>query len=299
MEILGGLKRKSKQLDAKWFYDEKGSILFDRITTLPEYYPTRTELSILKKNSSEIAANIGSQSVLIDLGSGSSEKVKILLDELPDQFTYMPVDISKEFLEDSVMTLTDEYPNLKVTAICTDYTHSFDLPKIEGKKVVFFPGSTFGNFEPEQGHAFLKRMSEALSIGDGLLMGLDLKKEPSILNRAYNDSAGVTKAFNLNLLERINRELDADFQMDQFDHLAFYNEEKNRIEMHLQSLAYQKVMIGESPICFQEGETIHTENSYKFDLRAFCEMAEAVGFKKKKIWTDSKSLFSILYFQVD
>jgi dimethylhistidine N-methyltransferase len=298
MEVLNGLKKEPKQLDSKLLYDEKGSTLFEKITTLPEYYQTRTELAILKRYAKDMASYIGEQAVLIELGSGSSEKVKMLLDELPKPAAYIPVDISKTFLEESAKSLAHAYPNLTVAAICADYTRSFDLPNIQGKKVVFFPGSTFGNFELLEANAFLRLMSGMLTKGDGLLIGIDLKKDLSILNRAYNDSAGVTAAFNLNVLERINRELDADFQLHQFEHRAFYNKKRERIEMHLKSLVDQVVTVGLVPIHFKKGETIHTENSYKFSILAFQAMAEANGFKSQKVWTDSDSLFSVHYLQV-
>jgi dimethylhistidine N-methyltransferase len=297
LEVLTGLNKEPKQLDSKWLYDEKGSSLFEKITTLPEYYLTRTELLILRRYAKEMVSFFGERAMLIDLGSGSSEKVKILLDEVPDLSAYIPVDISKEFLKESATALASEYPSLKVTAVCADYTKLFDLSSFnqEGKMIVFFPGSTIGNFEPSHAEAFFKRISKMLTKGDGLLIGIDMKKDPSILNRAYNDSFGVTAAFNLNVLARINRELQADFQLHQFEHYAYYNEKHERIEMHIQSLVDQVVTIDRMPILFKKGETIHTENSYKYDVTTFKTLVEKNGFKTEKVWTDPDSFFSVHY----
>ncbi|WP_416825485.1 L-histidine N(alpha)-methyltransferase [Ectobacillus polymachus] len=299
-EVFAGLNKEQKQLDSKLLYDEKGSNLFEKITTLPEYYLTRTELLILRRYAKEIVSYFGEHALLIDLGSGSSEKVKILLDKVPNLAAYIAVDISKVFLEKSAIALANEYPNLKVAAMCADYTQSIDLPDIyqERKRIVFFPGSTFGNFEPSHAEAFLKRISKMLTKGDGLLIGIDMKKDTSILHRAYNDSLGVTAAFNLNVLDRINRELHASFQLHQFKHDAFYNDEQERIEMHIKSLVDQVVMIDKKPIVFKKGETIHTENSYKYDINSFQTMTEKNGFKTKQVWTDPDSLFSVHYLTV-
>ncbi|SER93965.1 dimethylhistidine N-methyltransferase [Gracilibacillus ureilyticus] len=296
-EVLMGLKSEKKYIDSKWLYDEAGSALFENITALPEYYPTRTELSILLKNAKEITSCVGEQVTLVDFGSGSSEKVKILLNEMKQSISYMPVDISKEFLLESAKQIANENPKLNVTAICADYTKLPDLPFVPGKKVIFFPGSTFGNFEVKKGKEFLKRISNMLKVGDGLLIGLDLKKSHQILNRAYNDDSGVTAAFNLNLLKRINRELDGNFDITRFEHFAFFNEKQERVEMHLKSLQDQFVTIGEDLIEFRKNETIHTENSYKFDLETFELMAKNSGFKNHSVWTDPDSLFSVIYLE--
>ncbi|MCF8564181.1 L-histidine N(alpha)-methyltransferase [Alicyclobacillus tolerans] len=298
MEVLDGLRRRQKQLDCKLLYDERGSALFEEITTLPEYYPTRAEMEILRKHSREMATYIGEKSALIELGSGSGKKVRLLLNELLDPVAYMAIDISKEFLQMSAESLASEYPNLKIVAICTDYTQPFQLPNHPAKKVVFFPGSTFGNFDPPEAERFLRRWSRMLSKGDGLLIGIDLKKSIDGLHWAYNDSAGVTAAFNLNLLTRLNRELDADFQLERFDHYAFYNEVEDRIEMHIRSRLAQVVTVGNVPVHFGLGETIHTENSYKFSVHSFNELAQKSGFTPVKVWTDSTGLFSVHYLEI-
>lgn len=296
--VLDGLKSTPKRLDSKLLYDAKGSALFEEITTLPEYYPTRAELDILRRYANEISTYIGEHVVLIELGSGSSKKVKILLDAISDPAAYMPVDISREFLEASTESLSKIYPNLRIVAICADYTQPFTLPAVSSKKVLFFPGSTFGNFEPREAEKFLARMSRILTSGDGLLIGLDLQKSSAVLNAAYNDATGVTAAFNLNLLERINRELNANFQLHQFVHSAFYNEEKKRIEMHLKSVVDQVVTVANEHIPFEKGETIHTENSYKFSVPAFQQLVKNAGFKPVKVWMDTESLFSVQYLEV-
>ncbi len=298
-DVLDGLRRKPKQLDSKLLYDEKGSTLFEDITTLPEYYPTRTEIEILKRYAKDISSCIGGAVALIELGSGSSKKTKNLLNAISDPTVYMPVDISKEFLHKSAQSLVDDFPNLQVTAICADYTKPFHLPNINTKRVVFFPGSTFGNFEPLEGEEFLRRLSRDLTREDGLLIGIDLKKSTVILNRAYNDSAGITAAFNLNVLERINRELNTDFQLNRFVHYAFFNEEQERIEMHLKSLVDQVVMIGTEQIEFKKGETIHTENSYKFTIPSFQKLVQRAGFQPIKVWADPEFFFSVHYLQVE
>lgn len=298
MEVLDGLKSTPKRLNSKLLYDEKGSALFEKITMVPEYYPTRTELAILTRYAEEISTYLGRQIVLIELGSGSSKKVKILLNAMSDPVAYMPIDISKEFLQVSTQSLANAYPHLQVMAICADYTQSFNLPDVPTKRVVFFPGSTFGNFEPQEAETFLIRLSRLLRKGDGLLIGIDLEKSASILNAAYNDTAGITAAFNLNLLLRMNRELHTNFQIKQFEHDAFYNEQQKRIEMHLKSLSEQVVIVDQEHIQFMEGETIHTENSYKFSIDAFQQLAEKAGFEPIKVWTDAQSLFSVHYLEV-
>ncbi|WDL98174.1 L-histidine N(alpha)-methyltransferase [Alicyclobacillus sp. ALC3] len=299
MEVLDGLRRQQKRLDCKLLYDERGSTLFEEITTLPEYYPTRAEMEILRQHAKDIAACIGEKSALIELGSGSGKKVRLLFSKLPDPVAYMAVDISKEFLQMSAEGLAGEHPGLKVVAICADYTQPFELPHLPAKKVLFFPGSTFGNFDPPQGQRFLSRWSRMLAKGDGLLIGIDLKKSSDVLHSAYNDSTGVTAAFNLNLLARLNRELGADFQLHRFEHYAFYNEFESRIEMHIRSREDQVVTIGNVPIHFHVGETIHTENSYKFSVHSFHDLAKKSGFSSVQVWTDSAGLFSVHYLEVD
>lgn len=296
-EVLEGLNGEPKRLHPKWLYDEKGSQLFEQITALPEYYVTRTELAILQQYAEEMVSYMGEQAVLVDLGSGSSEKVKMLLNQANDWAAYIPVDISKEFLAQSAASLAGLYPSLKVSPVCADYTCRFELPHLEqaSKKIVFFPGSTFGNFEPQDAKAFLQSMSYLLNKGDGMLIGIDLRKDPETLHRAYNDTMGVTAAFNMNMVARINRELQADFRLEQWEHYAYYNIMHYRIEMHIRSLEDQIVSIGDEQIRFQKGETIHTENSYKYDVDSFQALAAPYGFQTEKVWTDPDDLFSVIY----
>jgi len=224
--IVNGLNREPKTLPCKFFYDARGSELFEQICRLPEYYLTRTEIAILEEYAEEIAAQIGPHCRLIELGSGASHKVRILLHALEAPAAYIPVDISRDHLREAAAQLAADFPELPVVAVCADYTRPFDLPKLPGpagKRVGFFPGSTVGNFEPQQVVQFLDHWAELLGPGGEMLIGVDLKKEPEILDAAYNDRAGINAAFNLNLLERINRELGGDFDLDRFEHHAFYN----------------------------------------------------------------------------
>ncbi|MFE1245417.1 L-histidine N(alpha)-methyltransferase [Fictibacillus sp. NPDC058756] len=299
IEILNGLKSSPKSISPKYFYDKKGSELFESITMLREYYPTRTELFILNKYKSEMANAAGTNSALIEFGSGSSEKVRTLLEAMPELKEYVPIDISKDFLYQSARALSMEYPGLNVYAVSADYTAKFEMPKLESeRKVVFFPGSTIGNFEPHEMEDFLKQTAELLKPGGGLLIGVDLKKDQAVLNAAYNDKKGVTRDFNLNLLNRLNRELLANFKLEDFSHHAFYHAEKGRVEMHLVSLKNQVITIGDVQIAFQEGETIHTENSYKFTIKEFHQIAAMCGFKPKKVWCDERQWFTIHYLEV-
>jgi dimethylhistidine N-methyltransferase len=298
-EILNGLKSSPKSISPKYFYDQKGSELFESITMLREYYPTRTELFILNKYKNDIANAAGTDSALIEFGSGSSEKVRTLLEAMPELKEYVPIDISKDFLYQSARALSMEYPDLNVHAVSADYTAKFEMPKLESKrKVVFIPGSTIGNFEPHEMEEFLKQTADQLKPGGGLLIGVDLKKDHAVLNAAYNDKKGVTREFNLNLLNRLNRELLANFKLEDFSHHAFYNAEKGRVEMHLVSLKNQVITIGDVQIAFQEGETIHTENSYKFTIEEFHQIVAMCGFKPKKVWCDERQWFSMHYLEV-
>lgn len=298
-EILNGLKSMPKSISPKYFYDKKGSELFEEITMLREYYPTRTELFILNKYKYEMADAVGTDSALIEFGSGSSEKVRTLLEAMPDLKEYVPIDISKDFLYQSARALSIEYPDINVHAVSADYTAEFDMPKLEAKrKVVFFPGSTIGNFEPHEMGKFLKQTAELLRPGGGLLIGVDLKKDHAVLNAAYNDKKEITRDFNKNLLNRLNRELLANFKLEEFSHHAFYHAEKGRVEMHLVSLKDQVITIGNEEIAFQEGETIHTENSYKFTVEEFHEIASLCGFTPRKVWCDEKRWFSMHFLEV-
>lgn len=296
-EVLAGLQKPQKVLSSKFFYDERGSELFEQITRLKEYYLTRTEYNIMQDHIGEITSAIGSGSVIVEPGSGSSKKVRLLLDHLREVSAYIPVEISQEYLADVVNELRREYPNLLIKPVCADYTKPFQLPEVNKPfeyYVVFYPGSTIGNFYPNEAQRFLQMLSEFMVPGGGLLIGVDLKKDSAILEAAYNDSKGVTAGFNKNMLVRLNRELDADFNLEQFDHQAFYNEEKGRIEMHLVSVQNQTVHISGKSIPFKKGETIHTENSYKYSPDDF-KMLVSDWFEVEKIWTDDDDLFSLQY----
>ncbi|MFM0226920.1 L-histidine N(alpha)-methyltransferase [Paraburkholderia dipogonis] len=301
-DLLAGLSRSPRSISPKYFYDAAGSALFDRICELPEYYPTRTELDILRTNASEIVEQLGAHANIIEFGAGSLEKIRVLLDAFrpdraPDRF--IPVDISAGHLEDSAQSLRRAYPCLEVLPIAGDYMKPEQLADIEdmsGRKVGFFPGSTIGNFTPHEAAAFLRRARTMLA-GGGLLVGVDLIKDAQILHQAYNDSEGVTAAFNLNLLARANAELQADFDLGGFMHKAFYNEQMQRIEMHLVSLRRQTVRVAGYDFRFDEGETIHTENSHKFTVEGFREIAAAAGFTPGPVWTDDAGLFSVHWLE--
>lgn len=296
-EAFAGLKKVQKTLPSKFFYDERGSQLFEKITKLDEYYLTRTEYQIMHDHISEIASAVGPESVIIEPGSGSSKKVRLLLDNLPDITGYIPVEISQEYLSQVVKELRKEYPNLLIKPVCADYTQPFQLPRLYKPfeyYIVFYPGSTIGNFRPEEAQQFLQMLSGFMVPGGGLLIGVDMKKDKAILEAAYNDSKGITAAFNKNMLVRLNRELGADFDVDWFTHEAIYNEGKGRIEMHLVSDQEQAVHIGDEVFYFEEGETIHTENSYKYSPGDFKALVSD-WFEVKKVWTDDEELFSLQY----
>jgi len=297
-EVVAGLQTEPKKIPPKFFYDETGSQLFEQICQLPEYYPTRTEQKILNENAAEIARIIGQHPYIIEPGCGSCEKIKLLLETLrPD--TYVPMDISKEFLQASAQALSDEYPWLEVHAACVDFTEPMVLPFCppEVRKLAFFPGSSIGNFEPQQAQHFMHHVLNMVGPRGGLLIGVDLKKDEQKLNSAYNDEKGITADFNLNLLSRINAELDADFKLECFDHHAFYNAEAGRIEMHLVSQKSQQIKIGEHLISFALGETIHTESSYKYSIEEFQALASDAGFTPIHVWTDADNQFSVHYFE--
>src|SRR5438067_2196062 len=277
-DVLAGLSRSQKRLPAKYFYDAAGSRLFDRITELPEYYPTRTELGILRGHAAAMAARCGPRCLLVELGAGSLTKVRLLLDRLNRPAGYVPVDVSGDHLRSAAAALADDYPDLDVRPVVADFTGPFALPGVPAaRRVVFFPGSTIGNFDPPEADALLRRVAGLVGPGGGLLLGVDLRKPVDVLERAYNDAAGVTAAFNRNLLVRINRELGADFDPAAFRHRAFFNGERSRIEMHLVSAARQRVRVGGAAFDFHVGESIHTENSYKYDVAGFAGRAAASG----------------------
>ena len=298
--VVRGLSLPQKALPSKFFYDELGSALFDEICQLEEYYPTRTEIGILRAQADEIAALAGPRCQLVEFGSGSSVKSRILLEALDDLVAYLPIDISREHLLRSATDLADAYPNLEVIAVCADYTAAFDLPvprrAPEARRLGFFPGSSIGNFTPERATEFLADAAFMLA-GGGLLVGVDLKKDRRILDAAYNDSRGVTAAFNLNLLARVNRELAGDFDLDAFEHRAFYAQQHGRVEMYLSSTRAQSVRIDEDAFDFSENETIHTENSYKYTIDEFQGLARRAGLSPKRVWSDADRLFSIHYLE--
>jgi dimethylhistidine N-methyltransferase len=299
--VLNGLGYARRTIPCKFFYDERGSALFEAICRLPEYYLTRTEIAILEENTVEIAEQMGRHCRLIEFGSGASTKVRILLQALDHPAAYVPVDISREHLRDAAASLAEDFPALPVVAVCADYTRPFAMPPLlgpDGKRVGFFPGSTIGNFEPDAAVAFLANYARILGPGGEMLIGVDLKKDPEILNAAYNDRAGVTAQFNLNLFERINRELDGDLDIDRFEHVAFYNEIERRVEIYIRSLANQEAWIAGKPVLFTKGELIHTEYSYKYSIPEFRALAAGAGFRPVDTWTDREELFSVNYFRL-
>jgi dimethylhistidine N-methyltransferase len=294
--VLSGLAGSPKSVPPTYFYDARGSELFEQICNLPEYYPTRTETSILRRNASDIARRIGPGAQIIEYGSGASDKVRIILDALEQPVAYMPVDISGEYLGDVAERLAADYPALEVTAVVADYRHPFAAPAPRRRartRASLFTGSTIGNFTPEEAMDFLGHAARRLAGGGALVIGADLRKDPGLLHAAYNDAAGVTAAFNLNLLTRINRELDGTFDVSAFDHYAFYNPVENRIEMHLVSRRPQRVTVSGRSFYFASGESIHTENSYKFDVDGFRDMARRAGFIPEAVWLDEERWFSV------
>lgn len=297
-EVLSGLQKPKKELPCKYFYDERGSDLFERICTLEEYYIPRTEAAIMEDNVEEMAELLGPGVLLIEYGSGSSRKTRVLLEHLRELAAYIPIDISREQLLSATAKLMSDYPGLDVFPVCADYTSGFELPAVKRpvrRRVVYFPGSTIGNFDPITAKNFLEHVARLCRPGGGLLIGADLKKDPGVLHRAYNDPHGLSAAFNLNLLERINRELDADFQPEWFEHYAFYNPAEGRIELHLISLREQKVRLDNVTIPFAKGESIWTESSYKFTLDEFEHVSATAGFRVEHVWTDEKQWFSVQY----
>ena len=297
-EILAGLQTAQKTVNPKWFYDEYGSQLFDQITCLPEYYPTRTEVAILTENREQISARCSHGCLFIEPGSGSSEKVRILLDTLQPA-AYVPMDISADFLQSAALELGGEYPWLDIYAVCADFNQGWSfldaLPA--GKRVVFYPGSTIGNLEPKLAAEFLIRVRDMMGENGGALVGVDTHKSTDRLNAAYNDSQGVTAKFNLNVLHRLNEVMDAEFEEDSFRHHAFYNTEVRRIEMHLVSEREQSVRCNGGTVEFALGETLHTESSYKYTAQSFAALVEAAGLKLAQSWMDADELFSVHYLE--
>jgi len=296
-DVLEGLSEEQKRLSSKYFYNEEGSHLFEQICELEEYYLTRTETSILEDFGEEIADQIGNQAIIIEYGCGSDRKIRLLLEALKNPSAYMPIDISKDFLLQTAHLIAADFPKLKVIPICADFTTPFELPPLsKGQPVIFFPGSTIGNFKKEKALRILRTAAQLVGPGGGLLIGADLQKEISIIEKAYNDSQGLTAKFNYNLLHRINDELDGNFDLKNFRHKAFYNEEHHRNESHIESLNDQIISIGKNPISFKKGETIHIENSHKYTIEEFQRLGREAGFHPVKVWTDQKKFFSVHYF---
>ncbi len=294
-DVWDGLGASPKVLPAKYFYDAAGSALFEQITVLPEYYPTRTELGILDARGPEIAALLPEGAALVEFGSGSTAKLRRLLRHLPGLSAYLPVDVSGEFLREQADLLRGDFPDLTVEPVVADFTRPFALPEgFENRALAgFFPGSTIGNFEPGEAARLLDVFGRILGPGAMLVLGVDLVKDRSVLEAAYDDAAGVTAAFNLNLLHRINGELDGEIDPDAFAHRAFFNEAASRIEMHLVSRRAQSVRVAGRGFAFAEGESIHTENSYKYTLDGFRALAARAGWASVEAWTDRDELFSV------
>lgn len=296
--LLAGLQSPQKTLPAIYFYDERGSQLFEDITELPEYYPTRTEISIMRAHGDEIAALVGPRALVVELGSGSSLKTRLLLERLPAPAGYVPVDISRDHLLDAAHRLAAEYPHIEVLPVCADFSEQLDLPRprVEpARTVVYFPGSTIGNFHHDEAHALLVAMRRLVRPHGAVLIGVDLKKDRSTLERAYNDARGVTAEFNRNMLVRLNRELDATFDVASFRHRAIWNETAGRIEMHLVSTRAQGVSVAGERIDFRAGEHILTECSYKYAPSEFAALAARAGFAIERLWTDRDALFSVQF----
>jgi dimethylhistidine N-methyltransferase len=300
-EVINGLSQQPRTLPCKFFYDKHGAELFQKICELPEYYITRTELRILQESGGDIAAQLGEEIELIGLGTGAGTKTRILLTWLKKPAVYVPVDISSAQLLRSTTLFRQLFPDLEILPVCADYLQSFRLPastRRAARKIVYFPGSTIGNFDPAEAVRFLERVASSCAPEGGLLIGVDLKKDRRILEAAYNDAQGVTAQFNLNLLARANHELGADFDLHSWKHRADYNETAGRIEMNLISQCDQTVTIREHQFAFECGEAIVTEYSYKHSPEGFEEMARAAGFVLEKIWTDKQKLFGVFYFSL-
>ena len=294
-DVLAGLSASQKTLPCQYLYDEAGSRLFEQITELPEYYPTRTEIEILNAHIGEIAEALGNDILLVEYGAGASTKTRILLDHLAAPAGYVPIDVSEDFLLPTADGLRRDYPDLPVHPIVGDFMIRLGLPaEVTGRPVGFFPGSTIGNLDDDGIDAFMRAARALLGESGQFVSGVDLRKSPDILIPAYDDTAGVTAAFNLNLLTRINRELDANFDLDAFAHRAIWNDDKSRIEMHLESQIEQDVTIAEDRFSFARGETIHTENSRKFDLDALSQQISRTGWQTSRVWRDARSYFAVI-----
>jgi len=296
--LVAGLSKPQKTISPKYFYDERGSQLFEQITELPEYYLTDAELEIMRDNVDAMAAMIGKTASLIEFGSGSSLKTRILLEHIKDLAAYVPVDISQDHLWSSASKIRGEFPGLDVLPVVADFTQPFALPTpaiMPVKNVVYFPGSTIGNFEHEQAMSLLRVMHQEAGENGALLIGVDLQKDAEVISRAYNDSAGVTAAFNRNMLRHLNKGYGANFDLDEYVHRAVYDEARGRVVIELVSQSDQRFEIGDTEFAIAEGETILTEYSHKYTLAGFAAMAHEVGFEVERVWTDAAELFSVQY----
>jgi len=299
-EIVAGLNLPQKMISPKYFYDERGSKLFEQICELPEYYPTRTEIGIMESCMNEIAREIGRHVSVIEYGIGSGLKTRILLENLDDPVAFIPIDISPEHLAESCQNLAARFPHIEILSVAADFTRPVPIPvpgRTPARNLVYFPGSTIGNFEPEAALELLNVMHQEAGPGGALLIGVDLKKDPQMIENAYNDSAGVTAEFNLNVLQRLNREYGSDFVLDAFRHTATYNESSGRIEMYLVSQCDQLVTFEEHRFTFTEGEKIITEYCHKFSLEGFRELATVAGFRHVNTWLDANRWFSIQLYE--
>jgi dimethylhistidine N-methyltransferase len=294
-DVISGLSKAQKTLSARWLYDEYGSTLFEQITKLPEYYPTRTETQILKANIGDIDLFAGQREVLIEYGAGSAIKTELLLSELPAIRHYVPIDVSAEFLDETCRRVRRRFPEIRTSPIVADFNAQVDLSMYASETggVAFFPGSTIGNLDATESTAFLRNMREHVGEWGAAIIGVDLKKSESVLISAYDDADGVTAAFNLNLLQRMNNELGADFRLSEFEHLARWNERDSAVEMHLVSRRTQVVTIGTRAFLFEQGETIHTESSRKFEIEEFANLARGCGWRAAQVWTDPDQLFAV------
>jgi dimethylhistidine N-methyltransferase len=300
-EVLAGLQRPEKELPCKYFYDERGSRLFEEICTLDEYYLTRTELALMNRHAAGMASCLGPGCLLVEYGSGSGQKTRLLLDHLPKMAAYVPIDLAREQLERSAAALVADYPRVEVLPLCADFTGPFTLPvpaRKERRRVVYFPGSTIGNFGQPEAELLFFRVAALVGPGGGMLLGFDLRKDITTLEAAYDDARGVTAAFNLNLLARINRELGADFDLASFGHRASYNTALHCIEMHLISTRPQKVYLDDHVFPFRKGEAIRTERSYKYDVTEFSAWVTRTGLAVQRVWTDEQRFFAVLYLDV-
>jgi len=297
-EVVDGLNNQQKTLPSKYFYDEKGSQIFDEITRLDEYYPTRNERKILNDNVEEIAEHLGKKVLLIEPGSGSSSKTRILLSNMENICGYIPIDISGEYLNKVAEQLRKEYSDISILPLAADYTKPFELPenRPDGRKVLFYPGSTIGNFNLEKVEQFLRVIHNLVGKEGALLIGVDLKKEIKVLEAAYNDARGITALFNKNILTHLNREIGTNFNPELFNHQSIWNEDKGRIEMHLFVRKEHSLNINGDTISFEKGESIHTENSHKYTLDEFAEMVSD-WFEVKKVWMDEQNYFSVQYLE--